>query len=434
MRRRKSRDKKEINLQEVIGKGYNKIWNSRSFWLVVKGSRASKKSTTMALRWIYLIMQYPWGNLLVMRRYGKTNRNSTYAQLKWAINRLGVQHLFDYNETLPRITYKPTGQQIIFSGLDSPLKNTSMTVANGVLSWVWLDEAYEVETFDKVQTIAESIRSEVDAEGFFQQFVITFNPWHGGWLKENFWDNPLPDSEAYTTTYRANEFISQKVIDRMESIRDRDPRRAMVTLDGEFGIADGLVFEHLFEVRDLSNLDKTGLIKLVGQDFGFEQDASTIVVAWLDQVKHIVYITQEWYVLHARTRDIHQGQIDMGVINDTIMADSAEKRLIAELREMGAKNMYATVKGKGSVASGVQYMKDYNYVIHHELEHTIEEFNLYSYKKDQDDNMLNEPIDANNHIIDPLRYTLLPFMGKKVKSEGAFSSTNVLDRLKKSGL
>ena len=296
------------------------------------------------------------------------------------------------------------------------------------------DEAFEVETFDKVMTIAESIRSEVDDPEFFHQFVITFNPWHGGWLKEQFWDNPITDSEAYTTTYRANEFLSQKVIDRMESIRERDPRRAAVTLDGEFGISDGLVFENLFKVDDLTNLDTSNMVKLVGQDFGFTNDPSTIVVSYLEPETNTVYIKQEWYEQHARTRDIHNAQVKLGVLTDKIMADSAEKRLIAELREMGAKNMFATVKGKGSVESGVQYMKDYDYVIHHELTHTIEEFNLYSYDKNQDDKMLNKPIDANNHIIDALRYSLLPLMGKTVKQEGSFSATNVLDRLKQAGL
>ena len=73
--------------------------------------RGSKKSKTTAINLIYRIMKYDWANILVVRRFSNTNKQSTYTDLKWATNQLGVAHLFKFNESLPEITYKPTGQK-----------------------------------------------------------------------------------------------------------------------------------------------------------------------------------------------------------------------------------------------------------------------------------------------------------------------------------
>ena len=131
----------KVSLQGVIGKGYSEFWHSKNFYRVVKGSRGSKKSATTALNLIYRLMKYDWSNILVVRRYSYTNKQSTYTDLKWAINRLGVDSLFKFNESLPEITYLPTGQKILFRGLDNPLKITSITVDVGILSFVWFNKS-----------------------------------------------------------------------------------------------------------------------------------------------------------------------------------------------------------------------------------------------------------------------------------------------------
>lgn len=129
----------EVQLDKIVGGGYNQFFNNKNFYRVVKGSRGSKKSKTTAINFIYRIMEYNWANLLVVRRFSNTNKQSTYTDLRWATNRLGVKHLFKFNDSLPEITYKPTGQKILFRGLDDPLKITSITVENGILCWAWFN-------------------------------------------------------------------------------------------------------------------------------------------------------------------------------------------------------------------------------------------------------------------------------------------------------
>ena len=147
-----------IDLQNIVGKNYNKFWHSKKRYVVCKGSRGSKKSTTTALKYPYLMMYYFHNynlkpNLLVIRRYMNTNWNSTRAQLIWAINQLGVSHLWKIPKGEHTLTYKPSGQQILFRGFDDPQSITSITVADGNLCWVWIEEAFQItseEDFNKL--------------------------------------------------------------------------------------------------------------------------------------------------------------------------------------------------------------------------------------------------------------------------------------------
>lgn len=83
------------------------------------------------------------------------------------------------------MTYLPTGQKILFRGLDDPLKVTSITVKHGVLNYVWLEESYEVESEDTFNKIEMSIRGKMP-KGYFKSFILTFNSWSECWLKKHF--------------------------------------------------------------------------------------------------------------------------------------------------------------------------------------------------------------------------------------------------------
>lgn len=129
----------KINLADIVGQGYKDFWNFKGRYRVCKGGRGSKKSCTMALWLIYHIIKYPLANAVVIRRYFNTHRDSTFAQLKWAINRLGVKHLFKCTINPLEIVYLPTGQKILFRGFDDPQSITSITVEVGHLCWVWIN-------------------------------------------------------------------------------------------------------------------------------------------------------------------------------------------------------------------------------------------------------------------------------------------------------
>lgn len=229
------------SLQDIVGRGYADFWNSTKRYVVCKGSRASKKSTTAALKIIVRMMQYPESNTLVIRQTAESLKDSCYAQLLWAIDRLGVSAWWRATKSPLEIEYTPTGQKILFRGLDNPLKVTSITVKRGHICYAWLEEAYEVSE-DAFNRIDESLRGQMP-DGYYIQWLITLNPWDAGcWIKHRFFDTPRDNVLAMTTTYKCNEWLSDEdraVFDEMALI---DPERYKVAGLGEWGIAEGQYF------------------------------------------------------------------------------------------------------------------------------------------------------------------------------------------------
>lgn len=400
----------KVDLPSTIGRGYGAFWKDKHFYRVVKGSRGSKKSKTTALNYIVRLLKYEWANLLVIRRYSNTNKQSTYTDFKWACNQLKVTHLFKFNESLPEITIKKTGQKILFRGLDDELKITSITVDVGSLCWAWFEEAYQIETEDKFSTVVESIRGSLDVPEFFKQITVTFNPWsERHWLKRVFFDEETKRADTFsdTTTFRVNEWLDDVDKKRYEDLYITNPRRARIVCDGEWGVAEGLVFEN-FQVKDF-NIQQT--IQRVqettaGMDFGFTQDPTTFINVAVDMHKKELWLYNEHYQKAMLTDNIVEMLQEKNMQRSFISADSAEKRLIAEIKSKGIRGIVPSLKGKGSIMQGIQFMQGFKIYIHPTCEHTIEEFNTYTFKQDKEGNWLNEPIDANNHVIDAIRYSL----------------------------
>lgn len=402
----------QIDLPKVIGKGYGAFWKSRNFYRVVKGSRGSKKSKTTALNFIVRILKYPWANLLVVRRYSNTNKQSTYTDFKWAANKLKVAHLFKFNESLPEITVKATGQKILFRGLDDELKITSITVDVGILCWAWFEEAYQIENEEKFSTVVESIRGTLDVPDFFKQITITFNPWNERhWLKRVFFDENTrrADTLALTTTFRCNEWLDKVDIQRYEDLYNTNPRRARIVCDGQWGVAEGLIYENV----QVKNFDKDELLKdkayqlAIGLDFGFTHDPTALCVSLINEQKKEIYVFDEAYQTGLITKQVAQLIQDKGYAKSRIIADSAEPRLIKELQtEYNILRLKESRKGKDSIMAGVSKLQGYSIFVHPSCTHIMDEFYSYCYQQDKEGNWLNKPEDKNNHLMDALRYSL----------------------------
>lgn len=402
-----------LSLDDLVGQGYNDFWHDKHFYRVVKGSRGSKKSMTTALNFIYRIMRYHYANLLVVRRFSNTNHDSTYAVLKKAIHLMKVDRLFKCNEGRPEITYIPTGQRIIFRGLDDPLKITSVDVDTGILCWAWFEECYEIESEDKFDTVVESIRGTYDDPDFFKQITLTFNPWSDRhWLKRAFFDDKTrhQDVFAMTTTFRINEWLDDKDRVRYLDLYRTNPRRARIVCDGDWGVAEGLIFEN-FDVKDFDWSKKIKQIGTVvtGLDFGFSHDPTTLPSSIYDEDKKELWVFDELYKTGLVSSEIVQEIKLRGLQKATITADSATPMAIEEIKRGGVRRIRPMKKGKDSIETGISFMQGLKIHIHPRCKHTIEEFNTYVYSKDKEGIWLNKPVDKNNHIIDAIRYSLMDY-------------------------
>ena len=237
----------EIYLPDIIGGGYGDYWRFKGRYRVCKGSRASKKSKTTALWYIYNMMKYPEANTLVVRKTFATLRESCYSDLKWATHRLGVEHLWDFTTSPLYAMYKPTGQKIYFRGLDDPMKITSISVPKGYLCWMWIEEAYEVETEADFDMLDESIRGNIPSP-LFKQITLTFNPWSSThWIKKRFFDVQDDNILAKTTNYLCNEWLDESDKQKFEDMKARNPKRYKVAGLGDWGIDGGQVFEEFVD-------------------------------------------------------------------------------------------------------------------------------------------------------------------------------------------
>ena len=402
----------EIRLSEVVGKGYKEFWNNQSFYRVVKGSRGSKKSKTIALNMITRIMQYPESNLVVLRRVFNNLKQSCRADLIWAIDRLGVRDLWNIPKAEHTLTYKPTGQVIIFRGFDDPLKLTSLTVEKGHLCWAWVEEAFQIENVDMFNTFEEGIRGKLP-EHLFSQITVSFNPWsETHWLREKFYggtyDKTYEDELTYaiTTNYMINEFLDEQYLYRMQQMKEKNPTRYKVAGLGDWGITEGLVFTNWQEIKtvNINELIQQGFKRIIGLDFGFEHDPTALAVAYINEEKKELYIVDEHYSNKMLVNDI-KNVIEMkGYLKEKIKADSSWGIVVEELRKAGLSRIEKARKGKNSILPGVQYLQQYDIYILSSCQNAITEFKNYSWMKDKTGKAINKPIDAFNHFIDALRY------------------------------
>lgn len=401
----------KVYLPDVVGRGYKDFWSFKGRYRAVKGSRRSKKSKTMALWTIYNLMKYPDSNMLVVRKTYRTLKDSCFTELKWAIKRLKVEKQWIVKESPLEMTYSPTGQKIYFRGLDDPLKITSIAVEVGVLSWMWIEEAYEITKEEDFDTLAESMLGDCPP-GLFKQITLTFNPWNEKtWLKKRFFDDPDEDILAITTNYKCNEWLSEADISVFEKMRKRNPRRYQVAGLGDWGIVDGLVYENWQELS--FTLDAVKNCKSAfGLDFGYTNDPSAFFVGFADVDNRRLYVWDEIYQKGMSNRDIYAAIAFHGYSKERIIADSAEPKSIDELKGMGLRISGAR-KGKDSILNGIQWIQDFEIIIHPRCVNFIAEISNYTWDTDKFGNKLNRPIDDFNHLMDAMRYALEPYIKKR---------------------
>ena len=405
---------KTIKYSELVSPAYREFFNSKKTYVVCKGSRGSGKSKAAAL-WIILnMMKYSLANTLCIRQVAGTLRDSVFSDLQWAISRLGVEHLWKCTTSPLEITYKPTGQKILFRGMDDGLKITSISVPVGVLCWCLVEEAYQILKEDDFNILDESIRGQMP-EGYFKRMMLIFNPWsERHWLKRRFFDIPLDNVLAMTTTYKDNPWLSETDIAMYEDIRRRSPARARVACDGDWGISEGLIFDN-WRVEDLSKqIPQFDNIKCAF-DPGWN-DPTAILKLHYDRKRKIIYVFDEVYKQHMRDEEILEACRRV-VGKNYLMCDSADPRTIDYLALNGI-NAVPVKKGEDSIMRGIRWLQGCEIVIDIKCQNFINEISQLCFEEDKYGNVIDRPASGNDHLAnDCLRYALeMEIIGAEIKS------------------
>lgn len=355
---------------------------------------------------IYRIMRYAGSNLLVVRAFMNTHRDSTFAQLKWAQERLGVASLWSNTVSPMEMTFKPTGQKIIFRGLDDVLKLASTTVSVGYLNFVWIEEAFEIPSeadFDKLDLSVP--RGSLPPE-LFKQTTLTFNPWSGThWLKKRFFDKPQSDTAAYTTNYLMNEFLDDTDRAVFERMKRTNRRKYAVAGLGEWGVAEGLVYEnYTVERLCIPRGEQAQWKSFFGLDYGYTNDPTAFIAFKVNPIKKQIYIFDELYRKGMLNCDIANEIIRRGYAKERIRADCAEPKSNDDLRRLGISRITPSVKGRDSVLNGIATISEYAIAVDPTCVNTVKELSSYVYDTRARENGLIMPKDSDNHLMDALRY------------------------------
>ncbi len=394
----------QLSLQQMVGGSYADFWKTRKRYRVCKGSRGSKKSKTTALNMICRMLEYPESNGLCVRRYSNTLRDSVFSDLKWAIHRLCLDAHFDCMVSPMQITRRSTGQKILFRGLDDGLKITSISVDRGVLCFVWVEEAYEIVKEEDFNKLDLSIRGEVP-EGYFKQITLTFNPWSAtSWLKARFFDALDEDTFTKTTTWECNEWLDEADRSIFLRMQRENPRRYRIEGEGEWGIADGLIYTNVvtedFDVDEIRRIP--GIKSAFNLDFGYT-DPNAFICELVDNNAMRIYIFDEWYQTCVTNRAIAEQIREMGYGGQRIICDNAEPKSIAELQEAGIR-AEPSRKGKDSVNHGIQLIQNYQIVVHPRCTEFKKEIDNYCWGKDKNGKLTDKPDHEFSHGMDSMRY------------------------------
>ena len=237
-----------------------------------------------------------------------------------------------------------------------------------------------------------------------ERIVIDFNPsdeYH--WI----YDKVLPrdDCDFFKTTYLDNPFVEESIRKEIELLRDTDEQYWQIYGLGERAASRSTVFRY----AEVSHIPEDAELVAYGMDFGFSNDPSTLVSVYTKDIN--LYVKEHLYRTAMTTTDIHKFLLSEELSSKPIYADSAEPRLISELRRMG-HNIFPSLKGKDSINAGIDLLKRYKINILSTSSNAISEFRNYKWKEDKSGALLNTPIDDNNHIIDPCRYATYSILSK----------------------
>jgi len=344
-------------------------------------------------------------NYLVIRNTANTLRTSVFNEIRKVIFEFNLEKLFKINKTEMTITCI-TGYQILFRGLDDAEKLKSIIPEKGVITDILIEEATETKR-DDIKQLYKRLRGRSKV---LKRLTMVFNPiFRTHWIFKEYFKNWVEGEFEYhddklsilKTTYKDNlRFLEQDDIDELEN--EQDPYYRQVYTLGNWGILGDLIFTN-WKIEDLSGIKNTFGIYYNGLDFGFANDPTAAGRQAIKGKK--LYILQELLYELGLTNDVIASRLKPDIKKEYIRCDSSEPKSIAELRTHGIEALPAR-KGPGSVNFGIQYMKQFEIIIDRKCQNAINEIQLYQWKKDKDGNVINVPVDKNNHFMDQVRYAL----------------------------
>jgi phage terminase large subunit len=384
-----------------VNKKYAPIATDDSRYFIITGGRGSGKSFSVNL--MLVLLTYEAGHTILFTRY--TLASAYISIIPEFIDKLETLNIFsDFRVTKDEIRNKRSGSKIVFKGIktSSGDQTANLKSLQGVTTWV-MDEAEELVDEDIFDKIDLSVRQQDQRN----RVMLILNPTtKEHWIYNRFFEdkgvqegqNICKGNTTYIhTTYKDNlDNLSESYIQQIENIKKRRPEKYKhQMLGGWLSKAEGVIFTNW----KVGKFKRVG-VSVFGQDYGFASDESTLVETNIDKANKTIYLRECFYLTQLTTSQIAQLNLNHAK-TDLIVGDSAEPRLISEVKSKGC-NLVPAIKGQGSITYGISLLQDYDLIIDENSINLIKELNNYCWLERKS----NTPIDKWNHLLDAVRYAV----------------------------
>ena len=374
----------DVNVNVV----FEHLLDSESKIVIEQGGTRSGKTVNILLYIIFHYCQVNKGKTITICR-------KTFPALRASV----MRDFFDilkqhdkYEEELHNKSnseYELSGNLVEFISLDQPQK-----VRGRKRNLLFINEANDLSFEDWQQLV---FRTE-------DKIILDYNPsdeYH--WIYDKVKDRD--DADFYITTYLDNPFLEPSIKAEIERLKDTDEQYWQIYGLGQKGVSKATIFNF----TETNVIPEDAEFVSYGADAGYTNDPTTLVSVY--KKDYNLYVKEHLYQTQMTTVDIHNKWKQIGITREPIYFDSAEPRLIEELRRMGW-NVRPSIKGADSVNAGIDLLKRFKIHIYKDSHNAIQEFRNYKWQEDKSGKLMNKPVDKNNHLIDATRYATYSVLSK----------------------
>lgn len=404
-----------IQLTDIISPSFYDIhWDvidGKHTYYDISGGRGSTKSSFISVEIVLGMMQDAkdgvFSNAVVFRKVGNTLRESVFEQIAWAIDALGANDLWASSVSPMQYVYRPTGQKIIFRGLDKAKKTKSIKASRGYFKYLWLEELDEFSGIEEIRTVQQSILRGGSKFVVFKSFnpPISRSNWANVYINE-----PRKDSYRHKSDYTSvpADWLGDQFIADAEHLKATNERAYRHEYLGE-PVGLGTNIFDMLEIRTITDEEiQTYQSIYQGQDFGWYPDPKAFIRAAYVPNKEQIVLLDELGGCKIRNADMAQMIKDKGYDDYALMCGVDEQESIVDLRDAGipARNAIVT---PGSRKYTFEWLQCRTIVIDPaRTPRAYKEITEYEHEVDGNGEVIADYPDGNDHWIDALRYAISP--------------------------
>ena len=412
-----------IKLTDIIAPSFYSVhWDildGKHTYYDLYGGRGSTKSSFISVEIILGMMQDAENrehtNAVVFRKVGNTLRESVFEQIAWAIDALGANDLWVSSVSPMQYMYKPTGQKIIFRGLDKAKKTKSIKTSRGYFKYLWFEELDEFAGIEEIRTVQQSVLRGGSKFVVFKSFnpPISRSNWANVYVNES-----RTDSYRHKSDYRSvpEDWLGEQFISDAEHLKATNERAYHHEYLGEPVGLGTSIFDQL-EIREITDDEISRMERIYqGQDWGWYPDPKAFIRAAYNHNTETIYLLDELGGCKIRNSEMAQQIQEKGYDDYTICCGADEQESIVDFRDAGLPARQANV-GPGSVKYTFEWLQCRKMVIDPaRTPKAYKEIIEYEHEVDSNGEVIADYPDHNNHWIDALRYATSPLSMRRGNS------------------